>query len=204
MREHRLIERIVPVLQREMDRMRREDDISPVFLKDIVDFFRIYTDRLHHGKEKEILFKVLATKSLHPEFAQTMRELTADHARGRELVQGLELAAAQFMSGDREAVGRAIDAMEHLASLYPRHIDEEDRHFFYPCLAYLDDTEQAEMLERFEDIDREVLHEKYRDSMSSLEQGPELVAAYARSGCHRKQGCHKHGRQSGAEAGGPR
>lgn len=50
--EHRLIERIIPHMMREMHRIEKDGEPDPVFIEKAVDFFRTYADRTHHGKEE--------------------------------------------------------------------------------------------------------------------------------------------------------
>ena len=62
MKEHRLIERMVGLLVKELDRTKKVNDLNPVFIDSAVDFFRTYADRTHHGKEEDILFRELRIK----------------------------------------------------------------------------------------------------------------------------------------------
>lgn len=65
--EHRLIERMVGLLSREIGTMREKGEMNLVFIEGAVDFFRTYADRCHHGKEEHILFRDLAMKTLSPD-----------------------------------------------------------------------------------------------------------------------------------------
>ena len=85
--EHRLIERLIALMMRELTRMkdniavdREFAFVDPVFIDTAVDFMKTYADRCHHGKEEDILFAELAKKDLAPEHRQTMEELISDHA----------------------------------------------------------------------------------------------------------------------------
>ena len=60
--EHRLIEKLVQTLKTEIGKIREQDEINIVLIDQAVDFFRTYSDRTHHGKEEEILFRDLAKK----------------------------------------------------------------------------------------------------------------------------------------------
>ena len=65
--EHRLIEKMLTVINDQMSVMRKQNRIDPVFIDAAVDFIRIYADRTHHGKEENILFRDLATKKMSME-----------------------------------------------------------------------------------------------------------------------------------------
>ena len=55
--EHRLIERMVKLLKKELIKIKEIDKVDTNFILIVVDFFRTYADRTHHGKEEDILFK---------------------------------------------------------------------------------------------------------------------------------------------------
>ena len=52
--EHRLIERVTKLLEKELCKAR-ENGLR--FLVITIDFLRTYADRCHHGKEKGILWR---------------------------------------------------------------------------------------------------------------------------------------------------
>jgi len=54
-----------------------------------VDFFRIYADRCHHGKEEDILFRELVKKPLSTEERNVLAELVDEHVQGRALVHAI-------------------------------------------------------------------------------------------------------------------
>ena len=65
--EHRLVERLIALMQKEGDRIK-EDKLADIdFIDDCIDFIKTYADRCHHGKEEDILFKELENKKLTPE-----------------------------------------------------------------------------------------------------------------------------------------
>lgn len=56
-------------------------------------------------------------------------------------------------------------------SLYPRHIETEDRRFFLPVMDYFTEQEQEDMLLDFNEFDRTMIHRKYESLVEGLE-GP--------------------------------
>ena len=52
--EHRLIERIVDLLKRNLVKIKETTQVSYIFIDAAVDFFRTYADRTHHGKEEDV------------------------------------------------------------------------------------------------------------------------------------------------------
>ena len=175
--EHRLIERLLTLMAREFKRIK--DNIAvdpefafvdPVFIDTAVDFIRTYADRCHHGKEEDLLFKALAEKNLSPAHRQTMAELIQDHAWARETTASLVKAKDAYLLEKPGALNDLMEHLEKLVDFYPPHIDKEDKHFFIPCLAYFSEAEQADLLARMHEFDRQLIHEKYRGLVETMEQ----------------------------------
>ncbi len=82
--EHRLIERMLALINKEAIRVRKTKVINPVFIDNAVDFIRVYADKTHHGKEEDILFRDLAQKDMTSEEQKIMGELIQEHVLGRK------------------------------------------------------------------------------------------------------------------------
>ncbi len=87
--EHRLIEKMLQIVEREAVWGEETRKVDPLFINTAVDFIRTYADRTHHGKEEEILFKELASKPLTPEDRSELDELVDEHRISREQVRAL-------------------------------------------------------------------------------------------------------------------
>ncbi len=169
--EHRLIERMVRVIEQELADASNLQTIEPPFIETVVDFFRIYADRTHHGKEEDILFEALSRKELRDEHRTMMDDLVNEHRTARENVNNLEAAYEKYVSGNEDAAADVMAALRRLVELYPAHIDKEDNSFFYPSMDYLTLDEEQAMLKEFYEFDRSMIHERYRKSVEKLEQG---------------------------------
>jgi hemerythrin-like domain-containing protein len=159
--EHRLIEKMLGHMMRHIDRAEADKTIHPVVIDTAVDFIRMYADRTHHGKEEEILFRDLAHKELTDELKNTMQELLDEHVWGRKTTTEIVAAKAAYLSGKEEKLDEIIRLARELGNFYPKHIEKEDKHFFYPCQEYFSKAEQEIMLAQFWEFDRKMIHEKY-------------------------------------------
>ncbi len=160
--EHRLIEKMLKIVGREAEKIRERGTVDPVFIDTAVDFIRTYADRTHHGKEEDILFRDLARKKMSPEHVRIVAELVEEHKYGRDTVKRLVEAKNRYLRGE-ETLSAIAGCLMELVSFYPRHIEKEDKHFFFPILDYFSAEEQERMLEEFREFDREMIHEKYRE-----------------------------------------
>ncbi len=179
--EHRLIERMVDVLDDHLQALQRGHQPDLELLRTGVDFFRVYADRTHHGKEEDILFHALATRPLSDEHRQTMGELIDEHKTARRLVGALGEAARKVPAGDGGAVEDICDRLRELVALYRPHIEKEDKHFFVPVMEYLSDEDRETMLEAFQVFDAGMIHEKYRQVVAAVEPVGEAVPPPTRS-----------------------
>lgn len=159
--EHRLIERMLSVIEAEAKRIRAGKAVDALFIDAAVDFIRVYADRTHHGKEEDILFRDLEKKQLTEQDSREMAQLVEEHRQARQKVRDLVAAKERFLSGDAAAVGDVLAAMEWLTGFYPRHIAREDREFFPRTERYFSRNELDEMLQAFKEFDGKMIHEKY-------------------------------------------
>jgi hemerythrin-like domain-containing protein len=159
--EHRLIEKMLVSMMRHIDQIEKTKKVNPLVIDVAVDFVRTYADRTHHGKEEEILFRDLAKKNLTSELKKTMQELLDEHIWGRKATVALVAAKEKYLQGDEEKIPEIISIARELGNFYPKHIEKEDKHFFYPCQEYFNMDEQGKMLAEFWEFDRKMIHEKY-------------------------------------------
>jgi hemerythrin-like domain-containing protein len=168
MREHRLIEQMVGLVEQERDRLGQGSQVDAIFIDAATDFFRTYADRTHHGKEEDILFRDLTEKALSQEHREIMNELRDEHVVARQTVGRLAAAKEGYVKGDTGSLGEIVDSMSELVKLYPAHIEKEDKHFFYPCMEYFSKQEQDDMLQEFWDFDQKMIHERYQKVVDEL------------------------------------
>ena len=162
MHEHRLIERMIAVINREVEQIKTKKVVDTGFIYTVVDFIRIYADKSHHGKEEDILFRDLEKKQLSDDHERIMKELIEEHVYGRKKVQELVDETEPFSTGYTKTPKIIASVLEELGSFYPKHIEKEDKHFFFPVMDYFTQEEQDSMLEEFYEFDRRMIHEKYR------------------------------------------
>ncbi|MEA3400937.1 MAG: hemerythrin domain-containing protein [Armatimonadota bacterium] len=180
MKEHRRIERMVALIDREARRLANDGSAEPdtQFIRDAVPFMREYADQCHHGKEEDILFAALGERGISDEHQQILERLLDDHRRARELGASLLDATQRWEDGQEGARPQVVDALQSLAELYPEHIATEDQDFFIPVMDYLDEEEQREMMNDMWDFDRELFAARYEELLQQYE--PESQAGQIR------------------------
>ncbi len=59
MKEHRLIEKMILLLEKEIKKLKNYNKANPLFIDIPADFIRMYAHGTHHSKEENILFRDL-------------------------------------------------------------------------------------------------------------------------------------------------
>jgi hemerythrin-like domain-containing protein len=170
MREHRLIERMLALLELELSAIATSQKADPVFIETAIDFFKTYADRTHHGKEEEFNFRDLTRKSIATEHRRILEELVEEHIFARAEVRALLNASERYAVGESEALDELTAHLTTLVGFYPGHIEKEDKHFFFPTQKYFSKEEQDDMLREFEEFDARMIHEKYSGVVERFEK----------------------------------
>jgi len=157
--EHRLIERMVTVMEESVS----EKKVNPALADRVLDFFMIYGDKVHHGKEEDILFAALAKKKLSPDHRKMLDTLLDEHVQARKKIAKLAEDREKYAKGNADTGASILITMNDLTVLYRKHIELEDRHFFIPSLGYFSKGEMDAMLNEMWEYDRNMIHVKYRD-----------------------------------------
>ena len=63
-REHDAILRMLEVTELVAEQLDQGEKVKPETLDGLLEFFRLFADRCHHGKEEELLFPALERKGL--------------------------------------------------------------------------------------------------------------------------------------------
>ena len=167
--EHRLIEKMITVMQKKVETWKQEERIDPEFIDVAVDFIRVYTDKCHHGKEEDILFRDLNKKNLSDEHKHIMEELVEEHQQGRKTVAEMVEAKEQFMLGNKGMLPVILKCMKFMTDFYPKHIEKEDKKFFLPCMNYFTPEEKDSMLKEGWEYDKNLIHQIYKEKVSMWE-----------------------------------
>lgn len=170
MEEHRLIERMLALMEAEARRIAADGAADLRFVETGVDFIRMYADKTHHGKEEDILFRDMARKELSSRHRELLQELLDDHNFGRRTVGELAEAGKALAGGEGGALETIREKLETLTAFYHDHIQKEDDIFFPASLEYLSEQEDVEMIREFRDADRKMIHFKYTAVVEGLEQ----------------------------------
>jgi hemerythrin-like domain-containing protein len=168
--EHRLIERVIKLWKKELDRIASSGKPNLCFIGSAIDFMQTYADLCHHGKEEDILFRSLKKKPLSPQLNRMLEELIAEHELARKTVTELAAAKEKYAGGSKDALDLLVESITSITRIYPPHIEKEDKQFFIPVMNYFTGEEKDEMLADMRIFDQSIIHEKYKSQVARMEK----------------------------------
>ena len=171
--EHRVIERMLKVIQAAADKQKAGDNLPPEFFPRVVDFVRNFADRCHHGKEEDNLFLAMEKHGI-PGQDGPIGVMLVEHDRGRAYIREVDEASKRLASGDASALKVAAKNAVGYSELLRDHIYKEDNILYNMADQVLSSAEQAELLRKFEEVEMERLgpgkHDRYVKLVESMEE----------------------------------
>jgi hemerythrin-like domain-containing protein len=179
--EHRNIERLLLVLERELAIFARGGRPDYEVIHAVIAYFQVYPDAYHHPLE-DMVFEKLKARDFA--VAAKIGDLAADHRRGAERLRRVAQAVESVLAGRellRQTVNNIIcDFIEHER----RHIAMEERDFFPAAVNALQPQDWAEIASRLtnqrDPLFRDVVEQKFeivRTHILQLEQEAEAERA---------------------------
>jgi len=175
--EHRNIEKLLLVLERELAVFARGDRPDYEVLQAVIAYFQVYPDVYHHPLEN-LVFERL--KALDPTAVENIGDLAGEHRIGSERLRRVAQAIESVLA-DRELLRQDIsDIIRDFIEHERRHIAMEDRDFFPAAVRVLQPQDWADITLRSTDqkdpLFSEVVEERFdavRGHIIQLEQEAE-------------------------------
>ena len=128
--EHRLILRMIALLERNAPRTADGTYTNWQFYLDGVDFIRNYADSFHHAKEEDVLFAALVKNGM-PREHSPVAAMMMEHEQGRAFVKAMESATLEALNGQSGREQIIADNSLAYAALLREHISKENE-VLYP------------------------------------------------------------------------
>jgi len=146
--EHALILRAVELLERGLARLEAGTSMGGPFFAALVEFFQVFADRYHHGKEEGILFPFMVAEMDYPQKSGPVAVLSSDHTAGRAHVRAMADAAAR-LEAEPAVASELLEHGQAYAVLLRAHIDREDHKVFPTVEDFLGSDERAGLCAAF-------------------------------------------------------
>lgn len=167
-KEHRAVEQALDIFERIVLRSEKEEKFDAEDLGRMIEFFRVFVDTCHHGKEELLLFPAIEDLGVSSE-GGLIEVLRNEHEEGRRLVMQMHDALAT--AGPAEEF--RTHAQRYLKMLRD-HIRKEDLNLFDFAAARLSERSKKSLAEGFEEIEAEKVgpgkHEEFHQMLEELDR----------------------------------
>lgn len=170
-KEHQAILKMVEASETVAERLQQGEAVPSDTLKAFQEFFQIFTDQCHHGKEEDIFYPLLEARGM-PKGGGPLGVMFDEHEQGRALVREMRQAADGYAAGSEGSGARWAQATVQYAALLRAHIYKEDMVLFPMAERMLSGDELARVAEDFEKLEIEKMgagtHERLHAKMGKL------------------------------------
>ena len=171
--EHDAVQMTLRILDKICQRIEMsENELDIRHADQLLDFFRVFVDQCHHGKEEELLFPALETIGVSHK-GGPIEVLLHEHQQGREYVRTMADAIDQFKKGDWTAVHEFVKTAREYINLLSQHIYKENNVLFPLAEKHLSKEELARLSEGFELIETKKIgigrHDEFHKMLNDLE-----------------------------------
>jgi nitrile hydratase accessory protein len=157
MQEHEAINKVLDAFARFVQKLEN-DDGTPAELLVFVDFFTAFVERLHDGKEEDLLFQAMVANGFSEDGPiAVMRD---EHVQGgRYLAELGAVAGTRWGKSDKE---NAADTAQRYIQLLRQHVAKEDADLYPSAHAQLAEETLTELDRACDDYDDVHLEERSR------------------------------------------
>lgn len=164
-KEHRAIETMLNILSVVCDKLQNEEEVNPEHLERIMDFFKIFADKCHHGKEEDLLFPALEECGI-PKEGGPVGVMLYEHNIGRGYIKE--------MSEAKQDKDKIVENARNYISLLSQHIQKEDNILFQMADIHIPEEKQQKLLIEFERLEEEKIgkgkHEEFHKLLEELKK----------------------------------
>ena len=169
--EHEAILTMLAVTDEVARRLEYGTRVAPHALHRLLEFFKLFADKCHHGKEEDLLFPFLEEKGL-PRDGGPIGVMLGEHEQGRALIRQMSDAAEAYAKDIAGAGRRWAHAARGYTSLLHSHIDKENNVLFMMAERMLSPQDQKSLAESFAKVEVEKMgagtHERLHAMMNDL------------------------------------
>jgi len=169
-KEHDAILKMLGATEEAIRRLDSGGTVKPETLEGLLEFFRLFADKCHHGKEEDLLFPLLESRGM-PRLGGPTGVMLHEHEQGRALIKRMVEATEACKRGEKAEAAWA-EAARGYTALLRQHIDKENNILFVMAENMLTAEEQRQLAADFERLEIEKMgagtHERLHASMDKL------------------------------------
>lgn len=144
--EHRLIARMLDLLERQIVLLEQGREADTDVLKEIIDYFRTFPDVYHHPKE-DLIVRYITRRDASA--GALLSSLADEHAAGSSDLVDLTRALVDMLLEPEHRTAHFVDLARHFVDSERRHMAWEDGNLFEIAAQTLTESDLAEIERRF-------------------------------------------------------
>jgi hemerythrin-like domain-containing protein len=172
--EHKNVKEMLNVIRNMSIRVLNNGKMDYMDFYKVIDFVRTYTDKHHHAKEENILFKKMGDELGERIAKGPIAGMLIEHDLGRLYMANLETAIEKFNNGDKDARVDIIANSISYVDLLTRHIDKEDSTIYKFAERALSKSTMEDIEEKCSYVENmaseNALQQKYIDLLNNLKE----------------------------------
>ena len=166
-KEHDAILNMLNILEEVCRRFDNGERVEESDLENIVEFFTVFADKCHHGKEEDILFPALEEYGI-PNEGGPIGVMLAEHIVGRDNVKGMTNAIVDYKEGKDSAPKEFVRYGRSYIELLTAHIDKENNILFVMADNRISEERQQSLLVDFEKAEMKKIGQGVREKFHKL------------------------------------
>lgn len=169
--EHAGILLMLDVLEKMSEKIVAGKSVPADHLKQVIDFFQVFADKCHHGKEERLLFGEMEAAGV-PKEGGPLSVMLSEHGRGRQFIGEMKNLLNSYEKGEPGALVVFTTPALQYVSLLRSHIWKENNVLF-PMAEKVVPAAKLEMIgEQFDRFEKEVMgqgtHEAFHEMIEEF------------------------------------
>jgi hemerythrin-like domain-containing protein len=154
--EHGVTMKMLATLQRFIAKVVDLEEGESKDLKALIEFFEIYVDRCHHGKEEQVLFPALS-RTRTAGIDSLIGSLMQEHREARTSMEQIESHAVTLHSCSEAARYEFRERADRYVDLVRKHIRKENSELLPLIEERFSETERLQIAGQFHDVEKATL-----------------------------------------------
>jgi hemerythrin-like domain-containing protein len=190
--EHDVIVSVIEAVEAMIDKSEH-GDLNTDFFEKAFDFFAMFADKCHHGKEEVHLFPMLESRGI-PHQGGPIGCMLHEHDEGRAHVGAVRDALLSLSQGDHSAGEVVRLEARAFCELLRQHIQKENQVLFVVGDQAMYEADKELLVKKFNCTQHDTLpagtHEKYTSLAGELRKAAGLGPAAPGLSCNRGEDIH--------------
>jgi hemerythrin-like domain-containing protein len=171
--EHQGVLLMLSILQRICEVQDSEKRLDLEHVGAVLEFFTVFVDKCHHGKEEDSLFPALESLGV-PRDGGPIGVMIAEHAKGRRYVRFMSDGFEAFRKGDPDGVQSMVGSARAYSELLKQHVEKEESILFAMADRLLSEARQEGLLIEFQKLEEERIgkgkHQEFHELLQRLKE----------------------------------